>query len=146
MKFEQNIISIFIYKFNFYIRGVMANQKVLKNLKLIFVGILSGVVNGFFGAGAGLLLVPLMTYVGGLDSRKSHATTLACVTIMCACCSVVYFASNVIDYKLLLLCLIGSIIGALIGSKLLKDLKNSAIDLIFALALIGAGVCLFLFR
>lgn len=124
----------------------MEKQKLLKNIKLVFVGILSGVVNGFFGAGAGLILVPLMTYVGGLDSRKSHANTLACVTIMCLCSSIIYFSSNILDYKLLLLCLIGSIIGALIGSKLLKNLKNCVIDLIFALALIGAGVCLILFK
>lgn len=124
----------------------MNKQKISENIKLIIVGGLSGMINGFFGAGAGLLLVPLTSYVGHLESKKAHATTLACVTIMCACCSIIYFASNILDYKLLMLCLIGSVIGALIGSKLLKDLKNNIIDLIFALALVGAGVCLFLFR
>ena len=116
-----------------------------ENLKYLSIGAVAGMINGFFGAGAGLVLVPLMTYVGKLDSKKSHATTLACVLFMCVSGSVIYFVNKVIDYKLILICVIGSVIGALVGSKLLKNLKNNIIDLIFAIALICAGICMIIF-
>ena len=117
----------------------------VKNIKFIVCGIIAGVINGFFGAGAGLILVPLMSGVGKLDSKKSHATTLSCVLTMCICGSFVYFFNNVIDYKLTIFCIVGSVIGSLIGTKLLKNLKNNIIDLIFSIALIGAGICMILF-
>lgn len=113
-----------------------------KNIKFIIFGIISGIINGFFGAGAGLVLIPLMTQVGKLDAKKAHATTLSCVLFMCICGSFVYFANNVIDFKLILMCSIGSIIGSFIGTKLLSKLKNNIIDLMFSLVLIAAGICM----
>lgn len=115
-------------------------EKIIKYIKLILIGIFSGAVNGFFGAGGGLALVPLCKYVGKLDTKKSHATTLTCIWLMCICGSVVYFAHNVFDLKLILVCLAGSIFGSLIGTRLLKNLKGAVVDLIFAIAIISAGI------
>jgi len=117
-----------------------------KNLKFIIIGTIAGVINGFFGAGSGLILIPLMSQVGKLDTKKTHATTLSCVLFMCICGSLVYFFNKTIDYKFTIICAIGSIVGSLIGTKLLKNLKNDFIDLIFSFVLIGAGVCMIIFK
>ena len=113
---------------------------ILKYVKLVLIGLFSGAVNGFFGTGGGLALVPLCRYVANLETKKAHATTLTCVWLMCICGSIVYFAHNVFDIKLILVCLVGSIFGSLIGTRLLKNLKNNVIDLIFSLVLVTAGV------
>lgn len=120
-------------------------NSILDILKLVGVGVLSGMINGFFGAGGGLLLVPLITYVGKDNTKKAHATTLVCVMFMCLASSVIYFVKKQVDLKLILVCGIGSLIGALIGTKLLKKLKNNIIDLLFSLVLIFAGVCMIIF-
>ncbi len=122
---------------------IMENKnKILEILKLAGIGVLSGLVNGFFGAGGGLLLVPMITYAEKDESKKAHATTLVCVMFMCIASSVVYFVKKQIDLKLILVCGIGSLIGALIGTKLLKKLKNNIIDLVFSLVLVLAGICM----
>lgn len=120
-------------------------NSILDILKLVGVGVLSGMINGFFGAGGGLLLVPLITYVGKDNTKKAHATTLVCVMFMCLASSVIYFVKKQVDFKLILVCGIGSLIGALIGTKLLKKLKNNIIDLLFSLVLILAGICMIIF-
>lgn len=120
--------------------SVTKKEKILNILKLVGVGIVAGFVNGFFGAGGGLLLVPMISFVQKDDSKTAHATTLACVLFMCMASSIIYFFKNQIDYKLLLVCLIGSLVGSFIGTKLLKNLKNNVIDLIFSVVLIVAGV------
>lgn len=107
---------------------------------LISVGIVGGLINGLFGAGAGLLLVPLIKWVSKLDEKKVHATTLSCVLLMCVVSSVIFFVKKQIDYKLTLWCLIGSLFGAVIGTVLLQKFKNRVIDLIFSCLLIVAGV------
>lgn len=121
------------------------NNKILDILKLVGVGVLSGLINGFFGAGAGLLLVPLITYVKKDESKMAHATTLVCVMFMCVASSIIYYVKKQIDYKLILVCGIGSLIGSLIGTKLLKKLKNNIIDLVFSCVLVIAGICMIIF-
>lgn len=120
-------------------------KELLKILELVAVGLAAGFINGFFGAGGGLLLVPMIGYVSKQNSKVAHATTLACVLFMCVSSSVFYFIKNEVDFKLVLVCGIGSIIGSLVGTKLLKKLKNNVIDLIFSLVLIIAGVCMIVF-
>ena len=121
------------------------NNKILDILKLVGVGVLSGLINGFFGAGGGLLLVPLITYVKKDESKMAHATTLVCVMFMCVASSIIYYVKKQIDYKLILVCGIGSLIGSLIGTKLLKKLKNNIIDLVFSCVLVIAGICMIIF-
>lgn len=120
------------------------NKKFIK-LKLVLVGVVAGLVNGFFGAGGGLLLVPMISLVANQNSKVSHATTLAAVMFMCVVSSVVYISKNEIDLKLILVCGIGSLIGSFFGTKLLKNLKNNIIDLVFSLVLILAGVGMIIF-
>ena len=119
--------------------------KILDVFKLVGVGFLSGIINGFFGAGGGLLLVPMITYVAKDNSKKAHATTLACVMFMCLASSIIYLVKNQLNFKLILVCLIGSLTGAMIGTKLLKSLKNNVIDLVFSLVLILAGILMIVF-
>lgn len=120
-------------------------KKIKQTIELFFVGVVSGVINGFFGAGGGLIIVPMLKQLKMTNSKVVHATTLGCVLFMCAASSVVYFFKGIIDFKLVLFCLIGSLIGSFFATKLLKNLKNTYIDLIFSFVLIIAGVILFVF-
>ncbi len=109
-------------------------------IKLASVGVIAGFINGFFGAGGGLLLVPMIHYFCKQDTKIAHATTLVCVLFMCMASSVLYIVKKQVDYSLFLSCAVGSVIGSLVGTKLLKKLKNKVIDLIFSFVLIAAGI------
>ncbi len=120
-------------------------RKFLRVLSFVGVGLVAGFINGFFGAGGGLLLVPLISMVGKTESKIAHATTLACVLFMCVSSSIIYIVKKQVDYTLILYCGIGSVLGSLVGTKLLKKLKNNIIDLIFSVVLMVAGVCMIVF-
>ena len=120
-------------------------NKILNTFELLGVGLVAGFINGFFGAGGGLLVVPLISFVQKAESKKAHATTLACVLFMCVASSVFYIIKKQVDFNLLIFCGIGSVIGGVVGTKLLKKLKNNVIDLIFSVVLVIAGVCMILF-
>ena len=121
----------------------MKNYKPKQVLFLMGVGLVGGVVNGLFGAGAGLLLVPLISVTSKLEEKKTHATTLACVMLMCVVSSIVFIVNKQVDYKLTMWCLFGSIAGAILGTFLLQKFKNRVINLIFSAILIIAGVLMF---
>ncbi len=116
-----------------------------RSLKLTLIGLVSGIINGFFGAGGGLIIVPMLKKFDSKNSKVVHATTLGCVMFMCLSSCIVYFYNEVIDFKLVLFCTIGSLVGSSIAVKLLKNLKNKYIDLIFSLVLIVAGISLIVF-
>ena len=121
----------------------MKNLNFKKVAILIGVGLGGGLVNGLFGAGAGLLLVPLIKISSKLDEKKVHATTLSCVLLMCVVSSIIFMVNKQVDYKLTMWCLTGSLAGALLGTVLLQKFKNRIINLIFSSILVVAGVLMF---
>ncbi len=107
---------------------------------LIGVGLLGGLINGLFGAGAGLLLVPMIKVVTKMEDKKVHSTTLATVMCMCVVSSIIFFVNKQIDYNITVWCLIGSLAGAVLGTILLQKFKNKIINLIFSCLLVVAGI------
>ena len=47
----------------------------ISRTKLVFFGFLSGVCNGLFGSGGGMIVVPFLQK-NGLDTKMAHATAI----------------------------------------------------------------------
>lgn len=54
-------------------------------------GALAGAANGFFGAGGGLFLVPLLTRWCGMEEKRAFATSVAVIFPLCALSAAVYY-------------------------------------------------------
>lgn len=119
-------------------------NKTKKNLLSVLSGAAVGVVNGFLGAGGGMIVVPLYSKVLKIDSKKSHATAVITILPICAVSSVVYIASGVVKIMPLLWVTIGSIIGAVIGAFLLCKLKSKIVSFVFYSLMLFAGVLMLL--
>ncbi len=96
-------------------------------------------ISGFFGAGGGMVLVPYMTEILKEDEVKSRATTILCIFFMVFTSSFFYFDKNSIDWNLGLKCIVGGIIGSLIGSRLLIKLNKNILKILFIIFLVYAG-------
>ena len=124
------------------------NIKFVKNIfmksKDIFlfslIGILTGVISGFFGSGGGMILVPIFSHFLKLDEVKSRASTIFCITFMVITSSFFYMNQNFINFEVGVKCSIGGIIGGFIGSKLLMKLKSKYLELLFIIFLVYSGI------
>ena len=96
-------------------------------------------ISGFFGAGGGMVLVPYMTEILKEDEVKSRATTILCIFFIVFTSSFFYFDKNSIDWNLGLKCIVGGIIGSLIGSRLLIKLNKNILKILFIIFLVYAG-------
>lgn len=105
----------------------------------ILIGFLAGMISGFFGAGGGMVLVPYMTEILKEDEVKSRATTILCIFFMVFTSSFFYFDKNSIDWILGIKCVVGGIIGSLIGSRLLIKLNKNILKILFIIFLVYAG-------
>ena len=89
-------------------------------LVLALIGVLGGVLSGAFGIGGGIIMVPLLVTLGGLDQRAAAATSLVAIVPTAVVGSITYFISGEIDLAAGGLVSVGAVIGALIGTRLLR--------------------------
>lgn len=112
-----------------------------KVLTVIF-GSVTGFINGFFGGGGGMIVVPVMTLLMGLEQKKAHATAIAVILPVSIISAGVYFfskASN-IEFSSTLYTTIGVVVGGIIGALILKKIDNKLLVKAFAVVMLIAGI------
>lgn len=103
-------------------------------------GGLAGIVNGFFGGGGGMILVPMLTGKCGLGQREAFATSVAIILPLCVLSSGIYLWQGAVDFMTALPYLMGGLVGGFIGGKLFKKLNMLWLRRAFALFLIYGGL------
>ena len=111
-----------------------------RNVLLFVCGAAVGAVNGLFGAGGGMLVVPVLTYVAALGERKAHATAIAVILPLCLIGAVVYAAQGGMDTCFLAPTVAGVLAGGIIGAAALKKLAAPVLDFLFYGLMLFAGI------
>ena len=120
-----------------------SKQKSSVFIKLI-TGAIIGFVNGFCGGGGGMICVPLLCKVIGLEEKNAHATTLLIMLPLSIASLVVYIVGDNMLWLESLKIGIGFVLGGAIGALLLKKISNAWLCAIFSLVIIFGGVKLLL--
>ena len=108
--------------------------------KLLAAGAVSGLLNGFFGGGGGMALVPLLRGWIGLEDKKALATSVAVMLPLCAVSAAVYYFRSGIDLCTAASFLIGGLAGGIISGASFKRLPPKLLIRAFALLIIFGGV------
>ena len=118
----------------------MKNKHYSFNIKNSIIGIFTGFVNGIFGSGGGTLLVPILNNIVKLEEHKSHSTALAIIIFLTSASSVIYISKGTYDISLTLKVAIGSIIGGILGAKLLSKVTGKFLRIAFGVVMILASL------
>ena len=103
--------------------------------KKLILGLIAGLVSGFFASGGGMIL-----YILKMEDAKARATSIFCILPMVIASGIFYYKNKYIDWKIGILCAIGGIIGGYIGARLLKKLPDKYLKLSFAIFLIYVSI------
>ncbi len=103
-------------------------------------GALAGAVNGFFGGGGGMVLVPLLAGWCGLGERKAFATSVAIILPLCVLSAGIYLFRGGLDLTAALPYLLGGLLGGWLGGKLFKNISMDWLRRGFGLLLLYGGV------
>lgn len=114
-------------------------NKILIYILLLVFGAIIGMVNGFFGAGGGMICVPLLMLLG-LKSKKAQATAILVMVPISIASAFVYYSNGFVDWQVVLYVAVGSVLGGVLGALLLKKLNNTTVQYIFALITLVTGV------
>ena len=115
-------------------------EKRIPGWRFVISGIAAGIVNGFFGGGGGLVLVPMLSGICRLDARSSLATSVAVMLPPCVASSIIYLLRTDITFSAALPYLIGGLIGGIFGGLLLRRVPTALLRRVFGLLTIYGGL------
>ena len=78
-----------------------------------------------------MLAVPALSFLGGLEDRKAHATAIAVILPLCLISSIVYSVRGSFDFSVVAPTVAGVFVGGIIGALLLKKLPVNVLSFLF---------------
>jgi len=112
------------------------------NLELLaFVAaILAGGFGALLGVGGGLMIVPLLTVVLGIDVHVAIAVSLLGVIAVSTTASASYLTSGFADRRLGLSLLVATVIGGIFGGFVAGFIDARVLSILFAVVLVAVAV------
>jgi uncharacterized membrane protein YfcA len=109
----------------------------------IAIGLLAGLISGSFGVGGGIVIVPGLVLLLHFTQRLSHGTSLLAIMPIAAAGVIGFGFHGSINLEYALLLGLGSILGAVLGTRLLKSMSNVWLARIFSFILLLTAIRLF---
>ena len=114
-------------------------NKLKNGLKNGTAGIAVGVVNGIFGAGGGMLAVPLLKKAG-LDQKSAHANAVAVILPITVISAVLYLIKGSVALSDSYIYIPTGLIGSVIATFAIKKISNNLLRKIFGGFMIYVGI------
>ena len=129
----------------FIMAGINQKDKRRKNALKTAVGLVAGLINGLFGGGGGMIVVPCLKYFLKYKTDAAHATAIAVILPISVLSGIFYTAFGNFEWYSALFTTVGVTAGGTVGAFLLKKLSAKPITLIFSVVMALAGVKMLFF-
>lgn len=137
-KLKTNLCGHLSSKNVFYLNK--KQNKFLKVLYLLLIGLFIGFVNGFWGGGGGMICVPTLTSILKLPEKKAHATAILIMLPLSVASFVVYMLKGTIEWATAGYVTLGFVVGGVFGALLLKKINNIVLKIVFSLVIIAGAI------
>ena len=103
-------------------------------------GALAGLLGGYMGLGGGVIMVPYMTIVLGMDIKDAVPVSMIAIVVGTLSASSAYIKKDMVDTELVIIISIFMVIGSVIGSLLNAVISSAALQIIFSVVVLYAGI------
>ena len=103
------------------------------------MGAVVGIVYGVFGAGGGMIAVPLLKQ-NGLDQKSAHANAVAVILPNSVISAILFLVKGTVYFTDSLAFIPTGVIGSVVATFILQKFSNKLLQKIFAVFMIYAGV------
>ena len=114
-------------------------MKKQSNFLMIILGILIGLINGFLGAGGGMIAVPALKHFG-LSQKEAHENAVAVILPLTLLSALLYLYRGSVTISEALPFIPSGLIGAIVGTYLMKKISNIWLTRIFGGFMIFSGI------
>lgn len=108
-------------------------------MKFAVIGIIAGAVNGLFGSGAGMIVLPMLSSKLGMEEVEARGTTLMSVLFL-SIISSIFYIKNIEDFNFLWFIIAGGILGGTIGAKVIVYAPKRYLQIGFGVFMIITGL------
>ncbi|MGA9068951.1 MAG: sulfite exporter TauE/SafE family protein [Terracidiphilus sp.] len=107
---------------------------------MLLVGLVVGMISGVVGIGGGILIVPALVWLAGMDQHKAQGTSLGALLLPVGLLAFwEYYRNGQADLRIALLLAIGFFIGGYFGAAAAVHIPDIWLRRIFALTLVAVG-------
>jgi len=107
---------------------------------LLGIGLLAGFMAGLFGVGGGVIIVPLLYFIKGMDLKTAFGTSLGALLLPVGIfgCFEYYKAGNM-NVKFALIIALAMFLGTYFGAKLVQPMAPVLLKRLYAIFLLLAA-------
>jgi len=110
------------------------------NWIMLLIGLVVGILSGVVGIGGGILFVPALVWLAGMNQHKAQGTSLGALLAPVGILAFLeYYRNGNADLKIALLLAVGFLIGGFIGAAYAQHIPDFWLRRIFAITLIVVG-------
>lgn len=109
-------------------------------IKTGLAGIGAGAVNGLFGAGGGMVLVPLLTFLTELEDEEIFPASVSIILPICLVSLSVTYRSGIVSWEQVIYYLIGSTVGGILAGILGKRIPTLWLHKLLGIMILWGGV------
>jgi uncharacterized membrane protein YfcA len=119
-----------------------SNASVTVSLEMLALGaaVVAGAFGALVGVGGGLMIVPLLTIVLGVDLHSAIAVSLLGVIAVSTTASASYLAAELPDRRIGLSLLVATALGGVIGGYIAGLVDARGLSLLFGVVLVGVAI------
>ena len=115
-----------------------------KRIRYGLSGAAAGLINGLFGAGGGMVLVPLLTRYGKLEDKKAFSSAVCIILPLCLVSIAVYWMKELLPFSPAVPYLLGGLIGGILGGVLFRKVSVQFLHKIFGIVIFWGDLRLLL--
>lgn len=115
-------------------------MKQKKYLGTVFAGIGAGAVNGLFGAGGGMVLVPLLTWLTVLDDNEIFPASVSIILPICLVSLSITLNPQDVPWGTALPYLLGSAVGGIAAGVFGKRIPTIWLHRLLGILIIWGGI------
>lgn len=131
--------GIYLNNWQNIIGDFLKSNKTKGYLLKISVGMIIGIINGLFGAGGGMVAVPLLKKCG-LEQKQAHKNAIAVILPITVLSAVIYICKGYVKISESFIFIPTGLLGAFIGSKIIEKISPKILKCIFGGFMIYAGI------
>jgi uncharacterized protein len=107
---------------------------------IVLVGLLAGVLSGLLGVGGGIIMVPALVYLLGLDQHMAQGISLAVIIPVAISGALIHYRKGNVVPSIAFWLSIGATIGAYVTAHWVKFIPSETLRTIFGIFLVIVGV------
>ena len=115
-------------------------QKNVSLWKCLLAGLAAGFVNGFFGAGGGMVLVPLLIWLVGLPDKLAFSSAISIILPLCVVSLVIYGRHDMLPLSDALPYLLGGAGGGVLAGLWFQKVPAKWLHLALGALILLGGV------